>query len=99
MSDMTFHLPELPSFPIPPLPAISDDELRTLALTHSSSHTGSRRAASIDLTPTDKTMDYEKLEHVGDAILGSIVTTLLHDLYPLIGPGTATVSSEQEYRN
>jgi ribonuclease-3 len=44
-------------------------------------------------------MDYEKLEHVGDAILGSVVTTLLHDLFPYIQPGPATVSHVTELRN
>jgi dsRNA-specific ribonuclease len=36
-------------------------------------------------------IDYEKLEHVGDGILGSIVTTLLHDMYPLLKVGPSTV--------
>lgn len=89
---MTFSLPNLPSFSLPPLPAIHDKELYTLAVTHSSNHSAPRRPNALDLTQEDKMIDYEKLEHVGDAILGSIVTTLLHDFFPNIGPGPATVS-------
>lgn len=34
---------------------------------------------------------YEKLEHVGDSILGMVVTTWLHELQPQLTCGTATV--------
>jgi dsRNA-specific ribonuclease len=34
---------------------------------------------------------YEKLEHVGDSILGMVVTTWLHELKPGLTCGTATV--------
>jgi hypothetical protein len=35
---------------------------------------------------------YEKLEHVGDSILGMVVTTWLHETRPSLTCGTATVS-------
>lgn len=37
--------------------------------------------------------DYEKLEHVGDSILGMVITTWLHETKPLLTIGTATVSA------
>lgn len=92
MSSMDFSIPELPSFPLPQLPGIADAELALLALTHKSSHQSPRRATDVDLSQDEKIVDYEKLEHVGDAILGSIVTTLLHELFPQLQPGPATVS-------
>ena len=42
--------------------------------------------------PVDKpAKHYEKLEHVGDSILGSMVTTWLHETRPRLTPGSATV--------
>jgi ribonuclease-3 len=40
----------------------------------------------------DPSGDYEKLEHVGDSILGMVVTTWLHELKPNLTCGTASVS-------
>lgn len=84
-------LPQIPVFPLPPLPPITDPILSRTALTHPSQHQGHRRP--FDLEGTDRPEDYEKLEHVGDALLGSVVTLLLHDLYPDLDPGAATVSA------
>lgn len=91
--DMIFTLPDLPHLPLPPLPSIADSELSVLALTHKSNHQSPRRATDFDLSQGKNIVDYEKLEHVGDAILGSIVTVLLHDLFPQLQPGPASVST------
>lgn len=110
---------ELPDFPLPPLPDIYDRELLRQVFTHTS-YVGARKQSAL----FDKEAfhhDNEKLEHVGDALLGEcdsigwplkegevelkselldlyltpsvgcIVTCLLHDLYPNLNPGNATV--------
>ncbi|AAW44331.1 hypothetical protein CNBF1090 [Cryptococcus deneoformans B-3501A] len=79
---------ELPDFPLPPLPDIYDRELLRQVFTHTS-YVGARKQSAL----FDKEAfhhDNEKLEHVGDALLGCIVTCLLHDLYPNLNPGNAT---------
>lgn len=88
----TMLLPELPSdLVLPPLPPIADPQLARLAVTHSSAHQLPRRPTSLEFEADEKVEDYEKLEHVGDSMLGSVVTGLLHDLFPLLRPGPATV--------
>lgn len=59
---------ELPDFPLPPLPDIYDRELLRQVFTHSS-YVGARKQSAL----FDKEAfhhDNEKLEHVGDALLG-----------------------------
>ncbi|RSH90998.1 hypothetical protein EHS25_010174 [Saitozyma podzolica] len=86
----TYALPPLPpTLPLPPLPPITDPYLRRLAFTHASIHNLPRR--SHDLGTNEVVEDYEKMEHVGDALLGSVVTVLLHDLYPGLREGPATM--------
>lgn len=52
----------------PPLPPIKDKALYDVVITHSSFYQAPR--TSMELHPTSMVEDYEKLEHVGDAILG-----------------------------
>ncbi|GFZ45058.1 hypothetical protein JCM24511_02784 [Saitozyma sp. JCM 24511] len=86
----TYALPPLPpTLPLPQLPPITDPYLRRLAFTHASIHSLPRR--SHDLGTNEVVEDYEKMEHVGDALLGSVVTVLLHDLYPGLREGPATM--------
>ncbi|KAL1413185.1 hypothetical protein Q8F55_000936 [Vanrija albida] len=88
----TMVLPDLPSdLCLPPLPPIADAHLARLAVTHSSAHQLPRRPTSLEFEADEKVEDYEKLEHVGDSMLGSVVTGLLHDLFPLLRPGPATM--------
>ena len=122
--------------PLPPLPPILDPELDTQVFTHSSFHARPRKATSLDLDDGERLLDNEKLEHVGDSLLGRfhpgsatecvlclsfcglrlvihshppplpladpseltlgqgmVVTGLLHQLYPNLKAGPATVRS------
>ena len=63
-----FTLPTLPEFHFPPLPQITDIDLRRTVVTHTSFY-GVRRNKH-DLYPETRVLDYEKLEHIGDSVLG-----------------------------
>ena len=54
---------------LPPLPSINDPELLEFAITHSSYHGAVRQANDLDLE-AEPVKDWEKLEFVGDSILG-----------------------------
>lgn len=60
----------LPLFDLPPLPRVTDPNLHKLAVTRSSTHGLPRRAYELDIVQGDIVQDYEKLEHVGDGLLG-----------------------------
>jgi len=81
---------QLPVFPLPPLPVISDPILEKQVFTHQSCFP--RRKWRFEDPEEDPTLDYEKLEHVGDSILGMVVTTWLHELKPRLTCGRASVS-------
>ena len=68
-----FVIPPLPKIPLPPLPQISDLELRRTAVTHTSYYAVRRNKN--DLYPESRVLDYERLEHIGDAILGQYPVT------------------------
>ena len=80
-------LPLLPSFTIPDLPKITDPELERQVFTHSSYYARPRKPTSLDLDDEDPILDNEKLEHVGDALLGmmtcsiSLYVTISLDLF------------------
>jgi hypothetical protein len=81
---------QLPVFPLPPLPVISDPVLEKQVFTHQSCFP--RRKWRFEDPEEDPSLDYEKLEHVGDSILGMVVTTWLHELKPRLTCGRASVS-------
>jgi hypothetical protein len=81
---------QLPVFPLPPLPVISDPILEKQVFTHQSCFP--RRKWRFEDPEEDPSLDYEKLEHVGDSILGMVVTTWLHELKPRLTCGRASVS-------
>lgn len=65
-------IPRLPSLTLPPLPPITNPAIRRMALTHSSSHSGDkRRNRELITDEAEAALDYEKLEHVGDGLLGA----------------------------
>ncbi|WVF66229.1 hypothetical protein IAT40_000969 [Kwoniella sp. CBS 6097] len=79
---------QLPVFPLPPLPAIEDADLLKQVFTHQSLF--ERARGKFEDSIDNPTKHYEKLEHVGDAILGFVVTTWLHESRPRLTIGTAT---------
>ncbi|WVQ81656.1 hypothetical protein IAT38_003781 [Cryptococcus sp. DSM 104549] len=86
----SINLPEnIPEFPFPPLPEIADRDLHKQVFTHTSLYARPKRNALLE--EEEFHWDNEKLEHVGDALLGSVVTGLLHDMYPNLNPGNATI--------
>lgn len=67
----SFILQNLPEdLILPPLPPITDPALERTALTHVSFHGIKRRDDDFDLEQAEEILDYEKLEFVGDGILG-----------------------------
>ena len=62
-------LPPLPEFDLPSLPPITDKDLRENTSTHTSVYGIRRDGREFNLN--NKVLDYEKLEHVGDALLGA----------------------------
>lgn len=65
-----YQIPPLPNIPFPPLPVILDVEIRKVVTTHASMRTDTR--GTHDMYPISPLMDYEKLEHVGDALLSEM---------------------------
>ena len=63
-----YALPAIPHIDLPPIPQIANPEYYEVVTTHSSLSKGAR--SSHDLAPKVGLKDYEKLEHVGDALLG-----------------------------
>ena len=86
-----FPVNQIPVFALPPLPIIDDDAILKQVFTHLSLF--QKVKGKFEDPETDLAKHYEKLEHVGDSILGMIVTTWLHEMKPGLTPGTATVSS------
>ncbi|WRT63661.1 uncharacterized protein IL334_000584 [Kwoniella shivajii] len=79
---------QLPVFALPPMPTIDDPDLLKQVFTHQSLFERSRGRFEDPIDNPSK--HYEKLEHVGDSILGVIVTTWLHETKPRLTIGTAT---------
>ncbi|WVR03453.1 hypothetical protein IAU60_000444 [Kwoniella sp. DSM 27419] len=79
---------QIPVFPLPPLPIINDPELIRQVFTHESLF--DKAKGRFEDPEDDPAGHYEKLEHVGDSILGMIVTTWLHETRPNLTIGTAT---------
>jgi dsRNA-specific ribonuclease len=66
-----WSIPDLPdNLVLPPLPTLNDPTTREQVFTHASLHGQPRRATDFNLDDQPVIGDYEKLEHVGDAILG-----------------------------
>ncbi|KAK6905159.1 hypothetical protein I204_08183 [Kwoniella mangroviensis CBS 8886] len=79
---------QLPVFPLPPMPPINNPDLLKQVFTHQSLF--ERPKGRFEDPENDPIKHYEKLEHVGDSILGVIVTTWLHETKPNLTIGTAT---------
>lgn len=89
-----FPVEQLPVFALPPLPVIEDDATLKQVFTHQSLF--KKEKLKFEDPEDDLAKHYEKIEHVGDSILGMIVTTWLHEIKPGLTPGSATVSLHGE---
>ncbi|GAA5894172.1 hypothetical protein JCM6882_007594 [Rhodosporidiobolus microsporus] len=76
----------IPAMPLPPLPSLRSD----LWKVHSSYRGGTHW--EFELPEGEQPLDYERLEHVGDALLGAEVTLLIHELYPRLSVGARTAA-------
>ncbi|KAK7062186.1 Phosphoadenosine phosphosulfate reductase [Favolaschia claudopus] len=86
-------MPATPDFAVdasqfPPLPIIKQEDIRTRVFTHRSYY--ARAAHVFEDTLDDPSPDNEKFEHLGDSVLGLIVTSLVLEMYPglRVGPST-----------
>ncbi|KAJ7432316.1 ribonuclease III domain-containing protein [Mycena galericulata] len=72
----------------PPLPQISKEDIRQKVFTHRSYF--GRPTHVFEDRPDDPSPDNEKFEHLGDSVLGFVVTSLMLDMYPglRVGPST-----------
>ncbi|KAF5320911.1 hypothetical protein D9619_000729 [Psilocybe cf. subviscida] len=72
----------------PPLPEIESPVIRLQVFTHRSFY--ARPIHVFEDTPDDPSPDNERLEHLGDTVLGLAITTLLTEKYPFLRVGPAT---------
>ncbi|KAF9559382.1 ribonuclease III [Agrocybe pediades] len=73
---------------IPPLPPIRKEALEQRAFIHSSYH--GRPSKRFEDPEHDPLRDYERLEHLGDSVLGLHVTAMLFRMYPDLTEGWAS---------
>jgi len=70
---------------LPPLPDIKDGNIRLQVFTHRSFY--ARQTRLFEDHPDDPSLDNEMLEHLGDSVLGLVVTDLLRDTFPYLRVG------------
>ncbi|WWC96245.1 hypothetical protein V866_003112 [Kwoniella sp. B9012] len=90
----SYILPPLPQFPLPPLPRIVDTDLYEQVISHVSIQCLTRRSVMALAKPEEdweKAVDYEKLEHLGDAILENVATGLIHEEFPWLRQGGSAI--------
>ncbi|BGP25987.1 ribonuclease III [Rhodotorula toruloides] len=71
--------------PLPPLPTLSSSTWRT----HSSFH--SAQSWAFEAPEGEQILDYERLEHVGDALLGAEIALLIDEQYPRLVTGVRSL--------
>ncbi|KAL7418865.1 hypothetical protein Q5752_006549 [Cryptotrichosporon argae] len=85
---LLIRVEQLPVFALPLPPPITDEDTLKMVFTH---HSLFEKARGVFEDPEGRpARHYEKLEHVGDSILGMVVTTWLHEIKPRLTCGTAT---------
>ncbi|KAJ7462111.1 ribonuclease III domain-containing protein [Mycena latifolia] len=72
----------------PPLPKIADEDIRLRVFTHRSYF--ARPTNVFEDRSDDPSPDNEKFEHLGDTVLGLVVTSLILQMYPGLRVGPAT---------
>ncbi|WVW84832.1 hypothetical protein I302_106867 [Kwoniella bestiolae CBS 10118] len=92
----SFILPPLTPLnePLPPLPRIIDPDLYQQVISHVSLQCLTRRSVMALAKPEEeyeKAVDYEKLEHLGDAILENVATGLIQEMFPWLRQGGAAI--------
>ncbi|KAI9453113.1 ribonuclease III domain-containing protein [Russula earlei] len=73
---------------LPPLPKINSSGIEMRAFTHRSF--AARPAHVFEDSPDDPSPDNEQFEHVGDQVIGLIVTDLLQNEFPCLRVGPLT---------
>ena len=58
---------------LPPLPTIDNPRYADIVFSHSSANQRQRSSGSLDTVAGDADLDNEKLEHIGDSLLGDFV--------------------------
>ncbi|KAJ7637200.1 ribonuclease III domain-containing protein [Mycena rosella] len=76
------------SYLFPPLPQILQDDIRVRVFTHRSYY--ARPTNVFEDRSDDPSPDNEKFEHLGDVVLGLLVTSLVLEMYPGLRVGPAT---------
>ncbi|GAA6035663.1 hypothetical protein JCM8097_004958 [Rhodosporidiobolus ruineniae] len=76
----------VPTIALPPPPTLSS----SLWCQHSSFLGATHH--EFELPEGEQATDYERLEHVGDALLGAEITLLVHERYPRLSVGARTVA-------
>uniref|UniRef100_A0A0K3C5I1 BY PROTMAP: gi/342319282/gb/EGU11231.1/ Metallopeptidase MepB [Rhodotorula glutinis ATCC 204091] n=2 Tax=Rhodotorula toruloides TaxID=5286 RepID=A0A0K3C5I1_RHOTO len=71
--------------PLPPVPAITSSTWRT----HSSFH--SAQSWAFEAPEGEGILDYERLEHVGDALLGAEIALMIDEQYPRVVTGVRSL--------
>ncbi|KAJ6486479.1 ribonuclease III domain-containing protein [Mycena vitilis] len=90
---MSFPLQLQPDFGkdahlFPPLPQIQCEAIRQRVFTHRSYY--ARPTHIFEDRPDDPSPDNEKFEHLGDSVLGLVVTSVITEMYPGLRVGPAT---------
>ncbi|KAI0053691.1 ribonuclease III [Auriscalpium vulgare] len=85
---MSLLKPDFGPAGLPALPPIRSDDLRLRVFTHRSF--AARPTHVFEDSPDDPSPDNEMLEHLGDQVLGLIVTELLQELFPDLRVGPCT---------
>jgi len=77
--------PSISKKDLPPLPDIRTESIRLQVFTHRSFY--ARQTHLFEDHPDDPSLDNEMLEHLGDSVLGLVVTDLLRDTFPYLRVG------------
>ncbi|GAA5929083.1 hypothetical protein JCM1841_005135 [Sporobolomyces salmonicolor] len=76
----------IPTLTLPPAPAVVDATWSIHSSFHGATH------YQFQLPEGESVTDYERLEHVGDALLGAEVTLLIHERYPSLVVGVRSLA-------
>ncbi|PFH49255.1 hypothetical protein AMATHDRAFT_76285 [Amanita thiersii Skay4041] len=78
------------NIPLPPLPKIHSLKILRRIFTHRGLPQSGRLTNSFETSPDDPCPNNERLEHIGDSVLGLVVTLLLYEMYPHLRVGPSS---------